>query len=507
MRDWIKIYSLKDVNDVEIEASDSDLYSIFYEKFSFSLPYVILRNINSYKNGSWDGVKRFFNLNEKTLKRGFLKDLITLCKHYDINIDYISEDLKIEIENSKEIKQGLIDYLKDIYEELNPEFKIRKYQAKAFVNAIENSRRFFVCPTSSGKTFIMFLILKFYMDCILEPDEKILIILPSVSLMKQTYKEICEYEKTSAIGKNVHMIYSGQEKNSKKQIYLSTYQSIYKKSKKYFKKFKVLIVDEAHHAKAESILSIMDKCSRAVYRVGMTGSLNDLKVDKKTMVAYFGEIKEIISIKELEEKGYISKSNILVVNLKYNNYWKYALKYKGDYQNEVKFISTFNPRNKKIVKLISKYKGNKLLLFNRKKQGKKIKEYVEKLGIKCYFIDGTTPIDTREEIRMQMEKEENAILVASWQCIATGFSIKKLYYVVFCSTYKSPIKTLQAIGRGLRLHKDKKMVRVIDFVDDMRLNKKIRGAKSKNHLYKHSLKRQKLYFKKEFNYKIKEIEV
>lgn len=101
-----------------------------------------------------------------------------------------------------------------------------------------------------------------------------------------------------------------------------------------------------------------------------------------------------------------------------------------------------------------------------------------------------------------MEKEDNAVLLASWQCAGTGYSIKKLMYVVFCSTYKSQIKNVQAIGRGLRLHPDKKIVKIIDFVDDMRISSKKKGCRSENFLYKHSIKRQELYFRKNFNYVI-----
>ncbi len=101
-----------------------------------------------------------------------------------------------------------------------------------------------------------------------------------------------------------------------------------------------------------------------------------------------------------------------------------------------------------------------------------------------------------------MEKEDNAVLLASWQCAGTGYSIKKLMYVVFCSTYKSPIKNVQAIGRGLRLHQDKDTVKIIDFVDDMRMKGKKIGSRTSNFLYKHSLKRQELYFRKNFNYEV-----
>lgn len=507
----IKIYDMDDKNFVRVICDDLGEYINLSNEFTSILPYNKLKYMPAYKDGSWDGIIRYYNRNNKTLYRGFLKELIKYCEFYNKKYE-IDESLIREIKNDNDLKRDLVEYLsKDLYPTLIDGWKIRKYQAKAFISSIENFRKFLVCPTSSGKTFIMYMILRFYIDNILEDDEKILIIIPSVSLIKQTFKELSSFEKKDIISNRLHVIYSGQDKKSDKQIYISTYQSVYDMPIKYFKDFKCIIVDEAHQATAESIKKIINKCKNAIYRVGMTGSLNDLDFDKKLLISFFGEIEDIISLKQLNELGFISDSKIFIINLKYNRFTKEVLETKKqkDYMKEVEFISNHVERNKKIVNIMMKKTGNKLFLFNRKTHGKLIKSILEKeyKDTIVYFIDGSTKLEKREEIRMQMEQEDNAVLVASWQCIATGFSIKKLYYVAFFSTYKSSIKNLQAIGRVLRLHPDKKKAYIVDFVDDMRLDKKIKGSKIKNLLYRHSLQRQKIYFSKSLKYVQKTIEI
>ena len=65
----------------------------------------------------------------------------------------------------------------------------------------------------------------------------------------------------------------------------------------------------------------------------------------------------------------------------------------------------------------------------------------------------------------------NEILVSNYQLLSTGISIRRLFTVIFASPLKSYTTITQSIGRGLRLHPDKKLFRVIDIVDDFGLKK------------------------------------
>jgi len=62
----------------------------------------------------------------------------------------------------------------------------------------------------------------------------------------------------------------------------------------------------------------------------------------------------------------------------------------------------------------------------------------------------------------------------------------------------------QSLGRGLRLHEDKKLLNVIDFVDDFSYET-IHGYKYENFIVKHGKERVRIYKKEKFPYEIKEI--
>lgn len=79
----------------------------------------------------------------------------------------------------------------------------------------------------------------------------------------------------------------------------------------------------------------------------------------------------------------------------------------------------------------------------------------------------------------------NEILVSNYQLLSTGISIKRLFNVIFASPLKSYTTITQSIGRGLRLHPDKKIFRVFDIVDNLN-NKKCIFYKQYNERKRHS---------------------
>jgi superfamily II DNA or RNA helicase len=88
--------------------------------------------------------------------------------------------------------------------------------------------------------------------------------------------------------------------------------------------------------------------------------------------------------------------------------------------------------------------------------------------------------------------------LASYGIFSTGRNIKNLSNIVFASPYKSKIKVLQSIGRGLRLHHEKDVCRIYDFVDDCRQRTKTGKVKRNNFLFTHFLKRHELYQQENF---------
>ena len=98
-----------------------------------------------------------------------------------------------------------------------------------------------------------------------------------------------------------------------------------------------------------------------------------------------------------------------------------------------------------------------------------------------------------------MEGRNDVILVASFGTFSTGISIKNIHNIFFTESFKSEIIIRQSIGRGLRLHKEKDVLSIVDFVDNFCYD----GWK--NYLYKHGDARQKIYKEQKFPYDVKKV--
>jgi superfamily II DNA or RNA helicase len=100
--------------------------------------------------------------------------------------------------------------------------EVRDYQKKAFIYAIRNRRGLLVSPTASGKSLIIYLITRYLKG-------KTLIIVPTISLVSQMFKDFKDYGLDSET--YMHKITAGADKESNKPIIVSTWQSIYKMPK------------------------------------------------------------------------------------------------------------------------------------------------------------------------------------------------------------------------------------------------------------------------------------
>ena len=115
---------------------------------------------------------------------------------------------------------------------------------------------------------------------------------------------------------------------------------------------------------------------------------------------------------------------------------------------------------------------------------------------KVFFVYGGTDTQQREQIRALTEKENDAIIVASYGTYSAGVNIRNLHNIIFASPSKSRIRNLQSIGRGLRVSETKDTCNLYDIGDDLSWKKK------KNFTLQHMVERIKIYNEESFNYSL-----
>lgn len=93
---------------------------------------------------------------------------------------------------------------------------------------------------------------------------------------------------------------------------------------------------------------------------------------------------------------------------------------------------------------------------------------------------------------VSVERVSGSVLVASYGTFSVGSNLRRLHHIVFASPSKSRYRVLQSIGRGLRLHATKRVVYVMDLVDDAHT------AQYVNYAYKHWTHRYAFYEEEAF---------
>ena len=463
------------------------------EYFSFYVPGY--KFMPAYKKKVWDGKVRLYNQVSKELNVGLWQHLKKFCADRFYPLQIIDNECgHPELKNTVR-HQELVKYL----DNLGSPFDVRDYQYDAISHGIQNKRCILLSPTGSGKSFIIYNLMRWYLD---NHEDKVLVIVPTTSLVEQMYKDFSDYG--FDVDDTCHKVYSGKDKNTDKRIIISTWQSIYKLSGEWFLQFGAIFGDEVHGFKAKSLSGIMNKAKNAEYRFGTTGTLDGTETNKLVLEGLFGPVYRVTTTVELQKKNTLAGLDIKVMLLRYHNDVCHWMQNKT-YQEELDYIVTNEKRNKFITNLALSLEGNTLVLFQFvEKHGKVLYDMMSEKaedGRRIFYVSGEVATADREQIRGIVENQKNAIIVASLGTFSTGINIRNLSNICFASPSKSQIKVLQSIGRGLRKSDDGRDTVLYDVADDFH----IKGHK--NFTLRHSAERIKIYTKEGFNYKIYPINI
>lgn len=484
---------------IRIVTDDRGILHEVSEHFSFYAEGY--RFMPSFRNKMWDGKIRIFDYRSQVLPIGLTLELINFlrARKYDPKID---EKL---IPHSYNDVSNFIDNL-DLRSDAGKRIKPFDYQKKAIIDAIANEKIILVSPTGSGKSLMIYILIRFFQS--INPESKVCVIVPTVGLVEQMSKDFADYSQNDIdfdAKTEIHKIYSGKEREKEgSRVVISTWQTAIKLHQSWFNEFVMVVGDEAHLFKAKSLNIIMRRFENAKFRIGTTGTLDDIQCHEWILKGHFGPPIFVAKTHKLISDGVLSKMSICVHHLKYSaEKYKKEFKTKTDYQKEIDFIVENEARMKFVYDLATKQKGNTLILFRYvEKHGKKLHEYFIKNKRKnVYFIHGGVSVDDRENVRLRVEKHNDAIITASLGTFSTGINIRNLHNIIIVSPLKSKITLLQSIGRGLRKADNQQALIVHDIIDDLTM-----GRKTANYTLNHGIARIEQYMKEQFPIDVKTYE-
>lgn len=504
------VHGYIDTEDFDFFILIQDYLSFFSDGYKFH---------PAYKNKQWDGKIRLIQSNGQ-FPLGLCNTIKEFCLRHDKTC-YVDPDIR-----TFNLDRGVFN---KFVEELNIHIDGEKispydYQMDASYDSLVNARKLLLSPTSSGKTIVQYILLRFYQKMF--PDDKLLIIVPTTGLVHQMRDDFADYasETDWNVDDYITCVSKGKMNEVDKQVIITTYQSLNnvktKPEPEFFHQFKILMVDEVHTATSNSVKYIAENCINAEFRTGLTGTLDECKTNEMVLRGMFGDIMDVTTTKELMDAGTVAQLKINCLMFKYPDKICSFMrssdrgevhktgekkgkpkKTKCTYPEEISYLIKSPDRNRYIMRLAASLQGNSIIMIKEIEHGENLYKWMKQVlpDRDIYLYNGSVGSEERDIIKNVMETKENAIIIGSLGTISTGISIKRLHNMIFAHPSKSRIKVLQSVGRLLRKSKFGNFVNMIDIIDDFSI-----GA-YENYVLTHGRKRVQYYNDQQFEYDVKVI--
>ena len=408
-------------------------------------------------------------------------------------------------ENTDDTKIYVKDCLRNIVfpsyaEEYNGEraklsLDLRDYQQDIVDTCLKMGRGVTILATAGGKTLTIANLIQNVFNN--NRTMKCLVLVPDLGLVNQTFSDFNEYGTTF-----LHSKWTGKNALNLGSNVIIANMGILQSDKSdvsWIQDIDMLIVDEVHKLRRDNKINKLIKKIRTPHMFGFTGTMPEQLIDQWNIIGRIGPVLYERNSFQLRSQDYVANVKVQVIKIQYKDK---PPSYPGDrydptakYRREHQFLSKHKFRNNVISKLSEKFDNNCLIMIDYIEHGEELygilKEHCK--NKKVFFIRGDVDVDEREKVKKLMENTSDVVCIAISKIFSTGINIKNLHYIVFAGGGKAKVKIIQSIGRGLRLHKDKKGVIIIDIADML------------NYSYQHYKKRLLLYKGEKINYGIKKI--
>lgn len=470
---------IEDEVNVAIKGCDLSTRRACTNAVKYFLPHA--RYTAAYRLGRWDGTQSFCTLGGRTYI-SLLDKMLPILQDNDYTFDIVDRRQAYEF-NLAPIDDSYLSHIKwpAGHRAEGEPIVLRDYQVQAINECINNLQGISVAPTSAGKTIITASLSK-----LVEPYGRTIVIVPNKNLVMQTEEDY------KNIGLDVGVLF-GERKEYDKQHTICTWQSLGVLDKKnkdalddnqlavFMEGLVAIICDEVHTVKNLGVLHTLltTTFANVPIRWGLTGTIPEEEYNQVSLFSAIGPQIGSLTARELQEAGHLALCHVNILHTQETAVY-------GDYQSELKFLTTNKERLAWMAEKIKEIaaNGNTLVLVDRIESGEKLSELIPD----SIFISGKMKVSKRKEHYKEINFDDNAVMIATYGTTSTGISINRIFNLVLVEPGKSFVRVIQSIGRGLRKADDKDAVEIYDIASKCKFSNK------------HLLKRKKFYDSVQYPY-------
>lgn len=331
------------------------------------------------------------------------------------------------------------------------------------------NRQLVCLPTGTGKTIIFALLAK-------KLNLKTLIIAHRQELIEQAFEKIKKVWFDSDVG-----IVKAQRNEINGQVVIASVQTICRKKRLKqiaSQNFQLMIIDEAHHAVAQTYKDIVEKLgflesNTSKLLIGVTATPN--RTDNAGLIEIFESCVYQKSINEMIHSKYLCdiQGKQIITSIGLNSIkmgiTKNIITEEKDFDiNKLAKKINTEKRNKQVVDSFVRHVSNRkksLVFCVNVLHCKDLAQMFSQHGFSCSEIHGNMKPTQRKKILDDFHANKYQVLT-NCMILTEGFDCPDIDCIVMARPTCSPSLYLQMLGRGTRIHENKKDCFVLDFTDN-----------------------------------------
>ncbi len=433
-----------------------------------------------------------FSENNKPISLDIIDDLKRAMEYYGIESGVAVSNRTIsDAQNTRlmtlqktgyNIQTFLSKSIYDTYTQLQPwapeKRALKQYQVEALSKLqsafSRGDKHGLIClATGLGKTFVAATFIRWLYQN--NPKINVLILANTKSLIEQFDRSIW-----SNLPKWVatHLVYDSEKPTFLEGVTLSTFQSFndFRKKSSDFE-YDVVIIDEAHHAPADTYMSVIKKLNTR-FLLGLTAT--PFRKDERDVTELFGPPLVYYSVYKALQKGYLAKVDYHLHNDNIDEDWITQNSRKGHTIKQLNKKIFLPERDEticeKIFKTWSEKKLERGIIFCNSSEHAERIENLLKSNFQISVWSLTTRVkDSRERAKRLREfRTGKCSILTCYDMLNEGVDVPDVDFIVFLRVTHSRVYFLQQLGRGLR-YKEGKSLLVHDFVADIRRIKRLKS--------------------------------
>lgn len=334
---------------------------------------------------------------------------------------------------------------------------LRGYQQE-FVDAVEDAvrrgvrRQLGVLPTGGGKTIVFSEIVR------RRADKPTLILAHRDELLQQAREKLVSV--APELSMSTGLVKAGSN-DVGAPVVIASIQTLARESRLHQlpKHFGTVIVDEGHHAVADSYQRVLDYLEA---ELTLFVTATPKRADGKSLEHIADEVVFARSLQWMIEQGYLCppRGKRITVDVDLDS----VKKSRGDFQADAlaEALEDADALTDVLATYTEHGEDRKALIFTPTvAMAHHTAEVFREAGYAAEAVDGTTPPEERRDILERLHTGETRI-VANVGVLTEGFDEPSIDCIILAAPTKSEVKYTQIIGRGLRLYPGKSDCLILD---------------------------------------------